>query len=197
MGQLHLSIRTRISPLSPKGQKLFEPWAPLYDVRWFYGVALSLLCEAPECYPRRGLPMLPSKTAHWQLLHSSRACIPVPYPHPHQSQVLYYVMIRSSFSSGRQGVYPARSSPKVNSANHSMSVVSGFPSGLADISFFSGQLLKSHDLDLSDFFPVYKGNTTITFDSCPDRSSNRWGRIGKEKTWTGHLGPTTFRQGPC
>jgi hypothetical protein len=66
----------------------------------------------------------------------------------------------------------------------------GFPSGLADISFFPGQLLNldvSHDLDLSDF-SVYKGNTTITFDSCPDRSSNRcWGRKGKEKTWTGRL----------
>jgi hypothetical protein len=131
------------------------------------------------------------------LLHISRACIPVRYPHPHQSQVLYYVMIRSSFSSGRQGIYPVRSSPKVNPAN-SISVVSGssFPSGLADISSFSGQLLNldvSHDLDLLDF-PVYKGNTTITSDSCPDRSSNRWGRKGKEKTWSG---PTTLQQGPC
>ncbi|KIK42605.1 hypothetical protein CY34DRAFT_804753 [Suillus luteus UH-Slu-Lm8-n1] len=132
------------------------------------------------------------------LLHISRACIPVPYPHPHQSQVTYYVMIRSSFSSGRQGIYPARSSPKLNSAN-SISVVSGFPSGLADISSFSGQLLNldvSHDLDLSDS-PIYKGSTTVTFDSCPDRSSNRWGRIGKEKTWTGRMGPTTFQQEPC
>ncbi|KIK33917.1 hypothetical protein CY34DRAFT_813264 [Suillus luteus UH-Slu-Lm8-n1] len=74
------------------------------------------------------------------LLHISRACIPVPYPHPHQSQVSYYVMIRSSFSSGRQGIYPARSSPKLNPANHSMPVVSGFPSYLADsdISSFPG-----------------------------------------------------------
>jgi hypothetical protein len=133
------------------------------------------------------------------LLHISRACIPVPYPHSYQSQVWYYVMIRSSSSSGRQGIYPARSPPKLNSANHSMSVVSGFPSGLVVISFFPVQLLNldvSHDLDLSDF-PVYKGNTTITFNSYPDRSSNRWGREGKEKTWTGRLGPATFQQGPC
>ncbi|KIK39001.1 hypothetical protein CY34DRAFT_808755 [Suillus luteus UH-Slu-Lm8-n1] len=63
------------------------------------------------------------------LLHISRTCIPVPYSHPHQSGVSYYVTIRSSFSLGREGIYTARSSPKLNSADHSMSVVSGFPSG--------------------------------------------------------------------
>ncbi|KIK39021.1 hypothetical protein CY34DRAFT_808788, partial [Suillus luteus UH-Slu-Lm8-n1] len=181
--------------ISPKAQKLFEPWVPLHNVRWSYGAAMCPLCETR-------LSTASTTNVPFQdrsLLHISRTRIPVPYPHPHQSRVSYYTMIRSSFYLGWQGIYTARSSPKLNSANHSMSIVSGFPSGFIDISFFPGQLLNldvSHDLDLSDF-SVHKGNTTITFDSCPDRSSDRWGRKGKERLGLDVWDPQLFNRDPA
>ncbi|KAG2337304.1 hypothetical protein BDR05DRAFT_796149 [Suillus weaverae] len=82
-----------------------------------------------------------------------------------------------SFSSGHRGIYPARSSPKLNSTNHFISTAQSSPVSplvFADMSSFPGQPPHcdvSYNPDLSDF-PAYKGNTMIVFDSCTHRSSN-------------------------
>ncbi|KAG1783387.1 hypothetical protein EV702DRAFT_257136 [Suillus placidus] len=89
----------------------------------------------------------------------------------------YFSSQEPSFSSGHRGIYPARSSPKLNSANHSTSTARSSPVSplvFADMSSFPGQPLYrdvSYNPDLSDF-PAYKGNTMIAFDSCAHRSSN-------------------------
>jgi hypothetical protein len=86
-------------------------------------------------------------------------------------------MIRPSFS-GYRGIYPARSSPKLNSAHHSISTAQSSPVSplvFASLSSFPGQqppnLDVSHDLHLSDF-PAYTGNMIFAFDPHARRSSN-------------------------
>ncbi|KAG2144688.1 uncharacterized protein EDB93DRAFT_1152750 [Suillus bovinus] len=89
----------------------------------------------------------------------------------------YFTSQEPSFSSGQREIYPARSSPKLNSANHSTSTAQWSPVSplvFADMSSFPGQppnLDASHDIDLSDL-SACKGNAIITFDSCARSSSN-------------------------
>ncbi|KAG2106997.1 uncharacterized protein F5147DRAFT_837601 [Suillus discolor] len=89
----------------------------------------------------------------------------------------YFTSQEPSFSSGQRGIYSTRSSPKLNSPDHSTSTAQWSPVSplvFADMSSFPGQPPNtdvSHDLDLSDF-PACKCNTIITFGSCAHRSSN-------------------------
>ncbi|KAG1799028.1 uncharacterized protein HD556DRAFT_168804 [Suillus plorans] len=105
-----------------------------------------------------------------KLSTESTTNVPVETSHHFTSQ-------EPSFSSGQRGIYSARSSPKLNSSDHSTSTAQWSPVSplvFADMSSFPGQPPNtdvSHDLDLS-YFPACKCNTIITFGSCAHRSSN-------------------------